>query len=165
MSLDSLNKWLSLTANIGVLLGILFLIIEINQNTRATRVEAEWSNANSYGSITNPIISDPEFNEIVIRFREMEEVEIMSAETMKNPDFNRFSAFVSTQVRHFQARYYIEDSADERQELRSTLLFYASRPGWRTIFETGVLSVSRPEFREFGLSIISEAKQRSNSEN
>jgi hypothetical protein len=33
---ENLNKWLSLGANLGVVAGLVFLGIEINQNTRAT---------------------------------------------------------------------------------------------------------------------------------
>ena len=36
MSIDTVNRWLTLAANIGVLIGIAFLIVEINQNTQAT---------------------------------------------------------------------------------------------------------------------------------
>ena len=34
MNLDSLNKWLMLAANVGVIAGIIFLAIEVQQNTR-----------------------------------------------------------------------------------------------------------------------------------
>ena len=34
---DNLNKWLTLVANIGVLVGIFFLALEIQQNTAANR--------------------------------------------------------------------------------------------------------------------------------
>lgn len=32
MNLDNLNKWLTLASNLGVLIGIIFLTVEINQN-------------------------------------------------------------------------------------------------------------------------------------
>ena len=35
MNIDSINKWLTLTANIGVLAGIIFLGLEIRQNSEA----------------------------------------------------------------------------------------------------------------------------------
>ena len=35
MDTDKLNKWLSLSANIGVLIGIVFLAVEIRQNSEA----------------------------------------------------------------------------------------------------------------------------------
>ncbi len=34
--MDKLNKWLNLFANLGVMAGLVFLAIEINQNTQAT---------------------------------------------------------------------------------------------------------------------------------
>lgn len=37
MNLDNLNKWLTLTANLGVVIGIVFLGLEIQQNTNYLR--------------------------------------------------------------------------------------------------------------------------------
>ena len=37
MNLDSANRWLTLTANFGVLIGLIFLVLEINQNTEVAR--------------------------------------------------------------------------------------------------------------------------------
>jgi len=39
MDTQKLNTWLSLGANLGVLIGIVFLAIEIRQNTEMTRVQ------------------------------------------------------------------------------------------------------------------------------
>ena len=39
MNLDSLNKWLMFAANLGVIAGILFLGIEINQNRELTKAQ------------------------------------------------------------------------------------------------------------------------------
>jgi hypothetical protein len=36
MNLDNFNKWLTLTANVGVLAGIVFLAVEIQQSRQAT---------------------------------------------------------------------------------------------------------------------------------
>ena len=40
MNLERINQLLTLLANIGVMVGIIFLIIELNQNTQALRVNA-----------------------------------------------------------------------------------------------------------------------------
>ena len=37
MNLDSANRWLTLTANVGGLIGLIFLVLEINQNTEVAR--------------------------------------------------------------------------------------------------------------------------------
>ena len=39
MNMDQINKWLSLLTNIGVLIGIALLILELNQNAELTRAE------------------------------------------------------------------------------------------------------------------------------
>ena len=40
MKIDGLNRWLTLGANIGVVIGIAFLVVEINQNTVSNRIAA-----------------------------------------------------------------------------------------------------------------------------
>jgi len=40
MNLDKVNKWLTLVANIGVIAGIVFLAVEIRQNTETQRLSA-----------------------------------------------------------------------------------------------------------------------------
>ena len=40
MNLEKLNQWLATIANLGVLVGIIFLAIEIQQNTNAVKYEA-----------------------------------------------------------------------------------------------------------------------------
>lgn len=37
MNVETVNRWLTLAANVGVIVGIAFLIVEINQNTQATK--------------------------------------------------------------------------------------------------------------------------------
>jgi hypothetical protein len=39
MNMDQMNKWLSLLTNLGVLIGIALLILELNQNAQLTRAE------------------------------------------------------------------------------------------------------------------------------
>ena len=36
MNIDRVNSWLTLVGNVGILVGIGFLVVEINQNTQAT---------------------------------------------------------------------------------------------------------------------------------
>ena len=37
MGLDNINEWLTLVANFGVLIGIVFLAVQIQQNTKYLR--------------------------------------------------------------------------------------------------------------------------------
>lgn len=47
MKIENLNNWLSLLANFGVLAGIIFLAIEIQQNTEISQFEALQANRNA----------------------------------------------------------------------------------------------------------------------
>jgi hypothetical protein len=40
MKIERVNQWLTLLANFGVMIGIIFLILELNQNTQALRANA-----------------------------------------------------------------------------------------------------------------------------
>ena len=51
MNLDKVNQWLSLLGNLGVIVGIFFLAIELQNNTRATEAQIKNSmteNVNSW---------------------------------------------------------------------------------------------------------------------
>jgi len=56
MTSEKLNKWLSLLANVAVVMGIIVLIIEVNQNTQAIRLS-------SYQDLTGRIV---EYNQLII---------------------------------------------------------------------------------------------------
>ena len=43
MNIDSLNRWLSFAANFGVVLGIIFLAIELRQNNELLQAEARYN--------------------------------------------------------------------------------------------------------------------------
>lgn len=67
MKRDSLNWWLTLLANIGVLGGLVFVGLEIRQNTRQLRAEAAHSVTSSVNEINAGIYADEELAEIVKR--------------------------------------------------------------------------------------------------
>jgi hypothetical protein len=48
MSMEALNRWFTLLANIGVLAGILFLALEISQNTSMMRADSYQNRSDSY---------------------------------------------------------------------------------------------------------------------
>jgi len=75
MNLKKLNQWLSLLANLGVLVGLIFLIVELNQSNRIAAYSAESARRTQFldmntSRIENPEIiaklmkPDPEFDDI-----------------------------------------------------------------------------------------------------
>ena len=53
MNSDKLNKWLTLVANLAVVIGILVLVVEINQNTAAIEQNATWMRLQSLDNGTD----------------------------------------------------------------------------------------------------------------
>lgn len=66
MKLDKLNQWLVLAANIGVLAGVIFLSIEIRQNTLAIRGTAIQTAAAHSRDEMFVIAQDPELSRIAV---------------------------------------------------------------------------------------------------
>jgi len=71
MNLDQLNRWLTLVANIGVIMGIVFLAIEINQNQTAleeqnmlTRLSARESNTEMLGEFRYLLLENPDLLQV-----------------------------------------------------------------------------------------------------
>lgn len=94
MKLDNTNNWLTLTANVGVLLGIVFLVYELRQNTVATELEVASNFQNSFSDIEMLIASDPEFSEILMKGR-------IGTELTEQEQF-RLSVFYGNVLRHWQ---------------------------------------------------------------
>jgi hypothetical protein len=67
MDRDSLNWWLTLLANVGVLGGLVFVGFEIQQNTSQLRTDASYSITASVNELNAGLYGNPEFAEIVFR--------------------------------------------------------------------------------------------------
>jgi hypothetical protein len=66
MASEKLNRWLTLVANFAVVAGIVFLAVELQQNTHQLRLQSyqAWQGANTDINMT---IADPELSAIVAR--------------------------------------------------------------------------------------------------
>jgi|MEHZ01.5.fsa_nt_MEHZ011436741.1_11 hypothetical protein len=66
MNMDSLNKWLTLAANIGVIAGIVFLGIEIRNNNTLAKVASTQEAANLNSDWRMRLASDINLSEIYV---------------------------------------------------------------------------------------------------
>ena len=55
---DRINKWLALVANLGILVGLIFIGLEIQQNTIATKISSLDSTLSQYNHFREHIIRD-----------------------------------------------------------------------------------------------------------
>ena len=106
MKLADTDKWLSLIANIGVLVGLVFLAYEIQQDTVATQLEVASSFQSSFSEVEMLIAVDSEFAELLFKAR-------TDAELTPQERF-RITTFYGNVLRtwqnvHFQ---YLSDSLD-----------------------------------------------------
>ena len=66
MNTERINTWLTLTANIGIIVSLLFLAFEINQSTKATTAAASDSVVDGFNTLNMSIISDPQVARVFI---------------------------------------------------------------------------------------------------
>ena len=72
--LDRINRWMMLAANIGVLIGILFLIFELRQNTVASRLNSSKTFQDNFSEMGYFIAENPEFADLLERGRQGEDL-------------------------------------------------------------------------------------------
>ena len=74
MDTDKLNRWLTLAANIGVLIGIIILIVELRQNSQIMRAQTRAQLSEGIVNILSENNADLTFNDILIRGDDAEEL-------------------------------------------------------------------------------------------
>ena len=67
MDLDLTNRWLNLVANVGVIIGIIFLAIEVQQSNKIAIVGTEIDVRNGFSEINQAVYSDPELSVLLAR--------------------------------------------------------------------------------------------------
>ena len=58
--MDRLNKWLTLTANFGVLIGIGFLAYEVSVNTNSLNASTAAQMSSNWNEVTTALLSSPQ---------------------------------------------------------------------------------------------------------
>ena len=69
---DRLNRWLTLGANLGVLVGFILLIVEIEQNSDLVRAEIEQSRSESYVAWLRQAAANDQILELFVRIETLE---------------------------------------------------------------------------------------------
>ncbi len=74
MDSDKINRWLTLGANIGVLIGIALLVYELNQNRQMMRAQVRHDLSTELVEILGWVATDPQMASIVRRIDEGKEL-------------------------------------------------------------------------------------------
>ena len=99
MNISKLNNWISLVANLGVLIGLFVLIVELNQNTRVAESTAYQGLINRIAELNQIEATDAEFAEILHRG-------IADASTLTPIETGRMISFSRVIYRHGDLAYY-----------------------------------------------------------
>jgi hypothetical protein len=112
MNFDKLNNWLSLLANVGVVVGIIFLAIEVRTNTSTNRIAILQNYSNNWMHIHAQLAENKELASLV-------ETALSGGEldSVQSRQFRRWALQFVTQA-HDMLRHYDEGLISE-SELRS----------------------------------------------
>ena len=107
--LDQINRWMMLAANIGVLLGILFLVFELRQNTVASRAEAASNYQDSFSEIELFIARDAEFAALLEAGR--------NGDDLSSVDQFRLTVFYGNVLRTWQNAHFQHEAGSLNRDL------------------------------------------------
>jgi hypothetical protein len=71
---ERINKWLTLFANLGVLVGIVFLAVEVRQSNRIAIAATEISVRDQFNSINEQILANDGLAELLVKATDVEAV-------------------------------------------------------------------------------------------
>ena len=129
-----LNQWLIGLANLGVFFGIIFLIVELQQNTQMLEDEAKAREAEAFGEITKlyidvrrDLIASPALSELVGRTRQGDAGKFTPTElTLLNAYVTIYPQIVHAAYRYKEAGHLpdvawkqIEKEVDQRRKQRN----------------------------------------------
>ncbi len=158
MKFDRLNQSITLLANVGVLAGIIFLGLEIQQNSEITRAQTRDAMTEKIMSFYSLIISDKEAAEIYeIGSSSFDELVVDSVE------YTRYRWIVLSHTRMWENEWYqYQKGLFEPVEFESRLLLWEGvlrSRGYRSIWE-GVKLTYAPEFRQTIDELIARSEPR-----
>jgi hypothetical protein len=97
MNLDNLNKWLTLTANLGVLVGIFVVAVELQQSQSALLAESSSTRTQMVSEI-NSIGIDRGINQIRSKF--------LAGKEISEQDLGGANEWVTRMLRHLENMHY-----------------------------------------------------------
>lgn len=143
-SMQKLNSWITLATNVGVLVGIALLLVELSQNTDALKAQDEYANLDQWTEFFMSASQSPDLARVVIRGN----ASYASLSPEEALQYNGYIAsFCAIAEQSFYSilsdRYYYGES-EHGSLVRSVL----SSPGAREYWAANK-SFLTPEFREW----------------
>jgi len=155
MNYEKLKDISTVVANVGVLLGIIVVIVEINQNTRATEAQVAWEHNNAVRELYFPVALDPYFSNLSAELRSLNTSEASELAAANDPKYAQYLLWFAIQMNMWEARFYTQPAEIDRQRLTEVILQLISDNEFdKHAASTVRLARFRPEFREYFESIL-----------
>jgi hypothetical protein len=148
MNADSVNRWLTLSANIGVLIGLILLIIELDQNSDLVRAQIHQSRSDAHVGHRLDDSEDEHMPTIWIKLRENGYPSDTSSVDVLTPiELHRYTAYIAARHTDLDNLFYQYQQGFFDEEFYSHKTAWAIRlnaPYWRklNVFQQNV----RPSF-------------------
>jgi hypothetical protein len=130
MSLEKIGQWTTIITNIGVLLGVVFLVVEINQNTAALKAQDEYANLGQWTAFFMAPSQSTELAEVVIRGNENYSDLSPEEGLQYNGYLGSFLAIAEQSWYSIQAGRYYYGEEEHGLLVRSTLSSPGARAYW-----------------------------------
>jgi hypothetical protein len=158
--LDKLNKWLTLLANFGVLAGIVFLAIEISQNTESLEMNRQIALAEAYATRNNTIQDSqvqaavsPDFAALYVKWQQQ------GSEALTEEERFRVTSWETARYFRIESQYIMWEQGLLKEDFIENLREITRRSveGWRDL---DLLWMAQGGFRE----VVERALQEKETE-
>jgi hypothetical protein len=160
MQSNKLDRWLTLVTNISVLIGIILLIVEINQNNELVRIQIEQTRSDTYVAWQREVASGDHVAPLFAK------LEVQDGGLFSNLDLAQLDPVEMQRIRAIAAaRFYDYETlyaqyergfvSDEYWKQRIVPAIRNWAPVWEKLFRTDELSM-RQDFKDEIVRINSE---------
>jgi hypothetical protein len=129
MDLDKLNRWLTLCANVGVLIGLIFLIVELDQTRQMNQGETRTQVAAELLELLRDVGNNPQLADLIHRAERGDE--------LTPADLMQYQQRTLSMLRYFENVQY-----QFRRGLYDKGEFSTQKEAWRKVY-----AASRPTIR------------------
>lgn len=150
--MEKLNQWLSLVANLGVIVGIFFLAFEIQTNTSAVRSATYQAFTDSSFSWAD---SEIENASALIKIYEKESFDELTEEESLLLNRVLYKAFIVMESNYLHYRAGTMDLDMFEARMSGSVGAIALRPLWREYFDASTILL--PEFKQFLRARVEQA--------
>ena len=126
MDSDRLNRWLALGANLGVLIGIVLLVIELQQNREMMRAQTRNEIAQGALSLLSLTANDQNLADIIVRSNNGDELTPSERFMYISRSESVFRHFENA---HYQYRHGMFDEVEYQKQLYTQKLVISRNPG------------------------------------